>query len=105
MGIELAPAERVEPGQERRLAAKRVQLADRLADRGLRDVGRRVAIEVEPWEREAVERGIGGVEELLERRLVAPHHPPYQLEIGLAHGNVPQNLKRSPAVGIRSNSL
>ena len=72
VGIELAPAERVEPGQERRFAAKRVQFADGLADRRLGDFRRRVAIAVEPRKRKAVERGVGGVEEPLERRFDPP---------------------------------
>ena len=105
VGIELAPAERVEPGQERRFAAKRVQLADGLADRRLGDFGRRVAIAVEPRKRKAVERGIGGVEEPLERRLVPLKHSPHELEIGVAHAIDAQNLTRRPAVGIRSSSV
>ena len=94
------PAECAEPGEERGLAAEGAELADGLADRRLRDVAGRVPIEADPHERESVQDRIGGIEELLKRRLVAAQHTSDELEVGFDGS---QNATRMPNVAMRSN--
>ena len=79
--IELSPAEGAQPRQQRRFAAKRVQFANGLAHRGLGHFPGGVVIEIEPREREAIERRIRGVEELLECGLVATEQASNELGV------------------------
>src|SRR5262245_2222967 len=98
--IQLVPAERAQPREERGLATERAELADGLADRRLRDVAGGVAIEAETHERKAIQDGIRRIEELLECGLVAAQYPPHELKVGL-HGA--QKEARMPNVARRSN--
>ena len=58
-----------------------MQLPDRLAHGGLRDLVGRVLVGAEARERKPVQRGIHGLEEGLEGRLFAVEHAPHERQV------------------------
>src|SRR5262245_27826742 len=82
--IQLVPAGRAEPRQERRFTAERTKFRDGLADRRLRDIAGCIPIEVEAHEREAIEDRIRGVEESFERGLVSGQHGLHEREVAFS---------------------
>jgi hypothetical protein len=69
--VNLVPANRAQPGEQGRLAAKGVQLADGQAERRLRDLFRRIFALIDARQGKPVDAGKHTLEELLERDLVA----------------------------------
>ena len=97
VGVNLVPTERAHPCEQARFATIGVQLPDRLAHGGLRDLVGRVLVGAEARERKPVRRGIAAAKKDSNAGLFAVEHAPHERQV--RH----QNFIRRPNDGDRSN--